>query len=90
MAAAEPDDPQDAVVAKQYKESPELFSLTAKHWTAAYAAPTGGDVVSVWCHTEFDNKIKKLMEIMRVDEHRARVALSSSNWDLERATQALL
>lgn len=37
MAAAEPDDPQDAVVAKQYKEDQEMFRLTAKHWTAKYA-----------------------------------------------------
>lgn len=37
MAAAEPDDPQDAVVARQYKENQEMFTLTARHWTAVYA-----------------------------------------------------
>lgn len=37
LASAEPDDPQDAVVAKQYKESPDLFRATASHWTAIYA-----------------------------------------------------
>lgn len=37
MAAAEPDDPQDAVVAKQYKESTEMFTKTAQHWTNKYA-----------------------------------------------------
>lgn len=37
LSAAEPDDPQDAVVAKQYKEHPDIFQLTAKHWTSAYA-----------------------------------------------------
>ena len=37
LAAAEPDDPQDAVVAKQYKESPDIFRMTAKHWTTIYA-----------------------------------------------------
>lgn len=37
MAAAEPDDPQDAVVAKQYKEYPEIFAKTASHWTNVYA-----------------------------------------------------
>lgn len=37
LSAAEPDDPQDAVVAKQYKDAPEMFRLTARHWTAAYA-----------------------------------------------------
>lgn len=37
LSSAEPDDPQDAVVAKQYKEHPEMFRQTAKHWTSVYA-----------------------------------------------------
>lgn len=37
LSAAEPDDPQDAVVARQYKEHPEMFRQTAKHWTFVYA-----------------------------------------------------
>lgn len=37
LAAAEPDDPQDAVVAKQYKEQPSIFFQTARHWTNVYA-----------------------------------------------------
>ena len=37
LSAAEPDDPQDAVVAKQYKENNELFCRTARHWTSALA-----------------------------------------------------
>lgn len=37
LAAAEPDDPQDAVVARQYKEDTETFTKTAKHWTSVYA-----------------------------------------------------
>lgn len=37
LAAAEPDDPQDAVVAKQFKEYPHVFNSTAQHWTAVYA-----------------------------------------------------
>jgi len=87
LAAAEPDDPQDAVVAKQFKESPEMFRLTAKHWTSVYAK-VDRDVT--WSYAEFDQKIRKLREVMSVDEHRARVALSSNNWDLERSTQSLL
>lgn len=42
MAAAEPDDPQDAVVAKQFKEYPEIFAKTASHWTNVYA---GGIII---------------------------------------------
>lgn len=37
LASAEPDDPQDAVVATQYKENHEMFCKTAKHWTNCYA-----------------------------------------------------
>lgn len=37
LSAAEPDDPQDAVVARQFKENNEMFQLTAKHWTNVYA-----------------------------------------------------
>lgn len=37
LAAAEPDDPQDAVVAYQYKDKYQLFVTTARHWTNVYA-----------------------------------------------------
>lgn len=37
LSAAEPDDPQDAIVASQYKDNYEMFVLTARHWTNAYA-----------------------------------------------------
>jgi len=37
LSAAEPDDPQDAVVAKQYKDEPEMFRRTARHWANTYA-----------------------------------------------------
>lgn len=81
LAAAEPDDPQDAVVAKQFKENPEMFKLTAKHWSHIYAGASSNT-------PEFDAKIKRLID-MGVDEHRARVALSSCSWDLEKATETL-
>jgi len=38
LAAAEPDDPQDAVVATQYKDAPEIFNKTARHWANVYAS----------------------------------------------------
>ena len=37
LAAAEPDDPQDAVVAKQFKENQDMFRQTARHWSSVYA-----------------------------------------------------
>ncbi|KAJ3645939.1 hypothetical protein Zmor_023558 [Zophobas morio] len=81
LSAAEPDDPQDAVVAKQFKENIEMFQMTARHWTNVYA---GGPHVNKEC----DDKIKRLVD-MGVEEHQARVALSSYNWDIERATEQI-
>lgn len=43
LSAAEPDDPQDAVVARQYRENLEMFQITAKHWTNVYA---GGNEIN--------------------------------------------
>ena len=37
---------------------------------------------------ELDEKIRRLTD-MGIEEHNARVALSSYNWDLERATEQL-
>lgn len=38
--------------------------------------------------SEFDVKIQRLID-MGIEEHNARVALSTYNWDLERATEQL-
>ena len=37
LAAPEPDDPQDAVVARQYQDNNPVFRRTAQHWAAVYA-----------------------------------------------------
>lgn len=81
MAAAEPDDPQDAVVARQYKQNPALFRKTAQHWTAKYA--NGSCAIE-----EFSCSEKKLMD-MGFDEPTVRSALSSVDWDLTKATESL-
>uniref|UniRef100_A0A8K9ULH4 Ubiquitin-conjugating enzyme E2Kb (UBC1 homolog, yeast) n=1 Tax=Oncorhynchus mykiss TaxID=8022 RepID=A0A8K9ULH4_ONCMY len=53
LAAAEPDDPQDAVVANQYKQNPEMFTQTARLWAHYYSgAPVPGP--------EYTRKIDKL------------------------------
>lgn len=44
LAAAEPDDPQDAVVAKQFKENHALFLETAQYWSHVHA---GGIVITI-------------------------------------------
>ncbi|ODN06512.1 Ubiquitin-conjugating enzyme E2-22 kDa [Orchesella cincta] len=81
LAAAEPDDPQDAVVARQYKEYHNIFKTTAQHWTAVYAG--GPNRIA-----EYENRVTRLID-MGVDELTARAVLSANNWDLERATETI-
>uniref|UniRef100_A0A2K5PM10 Ubiquitin-conjugating enzyme E2 K n=1 Tax=Cebus imitator TaxID=2715852 RepID=A0A2K5PM10_CEBIM len=74
LAAAEPDDPQDAVVANQYKQNPEMFKQTAR----------------LWAHVpEYTKKIENLCA-MGFDRNAVIVALSSKSWDVETATELLL
>jgi ubiquitin-conjugating enzyme (huntingtin interacting protein 2) len=56
LAAAEPDDPQDAVVANQYKNNFKIFLQTAKHWANKYA---GAPNLVVEC----DSKVKQLVDM---------------------------
>uniref|UniRef100_A0A8C7HF58 Ubiquitin-conjugating enzyme E2Ka (UBC1 homolog, yeast) n=1 Tax=Oncorhynchus kisutch TaxID=8019 RepID=A0A8C7HF58_ONCKI len=82
LAAAEPDDPQDAVVANQYKQNPEMFKQTARLWSHVYAgAPSSSP--------EYTRKIDKLCA-MGFDKNAVIVALSSKSWDVETATELLL
>ncbi len=44
MCSPEPDDPQDAEVARMYKDSLSTYIQTATFWTATYAEKkNGGD-----------------------------------------------
>lgn len=81
LSAAEPNDPQDAVVAKQYRDDPDLFRMTATHWTNIYA--NGPRAV-----LECNSKVQLLMD-MGFEEDHARVALSTFDWDIEQATEDL-
>ena len=82
LAAAEPDDPQDAVVANQYKQNPEMFKQTARLRAHVYA---GAPVSS----PEYTKKIENLCA-MGFDRNAVIVALSSKSWDVETATELLL
>jgi len=81
LAAPEPDDPQDAVVARQYSDNYSAFKLTAQHWATAYAGAS-------YSNPDYESKLKSLKD-MGVDEGAARVALSSCSWDVNRATEQL-
>ena len=57
LASAEPDDPQDAVVANQYKNNFQVFKLTARHWTNIYAGSASAS------EAECDSKVKQLADM---------------------------
>ncbi|CAG0898240.1 unnamed protein product [Darwinula stevensoni] len=82
LSSAEPDDPQDAVVARQYKENYDVFLKTARFWCSCYAgAPKQAS-------NGFEEKIKWLTD-MGANEQVAIRTLSSSSWNIEKATEEL-
>jgi ubiquitin-conjugating enzyme (huntingtin interacting protein 2) len=78
LCAAEPDDPQDAVVAKMYKEDPDLFAKTAKEWTAKHADPNVNE-----------GKIRNLME-MGFEREAVEKVLKEVGWEEDKAVEKLL
>ena len=83
LAAAEPDDPQDAVVAKMYVSNRAQFDAQAKEWTEKYAKE-GQKIEPVK-----DPKVLKLME-MGFGEQDAERALAKCNFNQEEALEYLL
>ena len=79
MCEPVPNDPQDAVVAKQYMSDIRLFNQTAKHWVEEYANP----------ERNLQKKIKELMD-MGFTEQQSRDALQKNNEDLEKAINYLV
>ena len=59
LSAPEPDDPQDAVVASQYKNDREKFNQTAQYWAHKFAGaqPSKFNVAS------FGDLVKKIVEM---------------------------
>mmetsp|Transcript_53712 Transcript_53712/g.127705 ORF Transcript_53712/g.127705 Transcript_53712/m.127705 type:complete len:193 (+) Transcript_53712:227-805(+) len=78
LAAPEPDDPQDAVVAGEYKSSYEKFCQTAKLWTTQHAK--GG---------ASDTAVQSIVD-MGFTEAQAKSSLAQTNGDLEAAVEKLL
>jgi len=78
LCAPEPDDPQDAVVAKEFKTDKKKYIQTAKTWTDSYANFKNNE-----------EKIKKLSE-MGFAADKAKEALMKANWDEETALNYLI
>ena len=79
MCEPVPNDPQDAVVAKQYMSDINLFNATAKHWVEEYATPG----------RNLQKKIKELAD-MGFNEQQAKEALEKNEEDLEKAINSLI
>ena len=79
MCEPVPNDPQDAVVAKQYMSDIKLFNQTAKHWVEEYANP----------ERNLQKKIKEITE-MGFTEQQAKEALEKNDQDVEKAINFLV
>ena len=79
MCEPVPNDPQDAVVAKQYMTDINLFNQTAKHWVEEYANP----------ERNLQKKIKEIME-MGITEEKAKEDLKKNDQDVEKAINFLV
>lgn len=80
LASPQPDDPQDAVVANQYRTEKSTFDKTARYWTEAFANPNSeGD----------EEKIRKIVE-MGFDRAAAISALNAAGGDENAALESLL
>ena len=78
LSCPNPDDPQDAQVAGQYKSDRKAWETTAKYWTSTYAK-----------RETKDDKVTKLVQ-MGFEATLVRRALEKANWDEGAAMNALL
>mmetsp|Transcript_81394 Transcript_81394/g.189063 ORF Transcript_81394/g.189063 Transcript_81394/m.189063 type:complete len:203 (+) Transcript_81394:61-669(+) len=80
LSAPEPDDPQDAEVAKMYKHDRELFLQTAKYWTETFAS--GAKCTN-------DEKIQKIVD-MGFTPAQAKASLEKHGYNETLALNSLL
>jgi ubiquitin-conjugating enzyme (huntingtin interacting protein 2) len=85
LTSPNPEDPQDAVVAKQILSDPDFFRKTARHWALAYAGAPASDARA---QAEEADKLARLVA-MGFAETEARAALSSNGWNVEAAVEYL-
>mmetsp|Transcript_9097 Transcript_9097/g.15856 ORF Transcript_9097/g.15856 Transcript_9097/m.15856 type:complete len:191 (+) Transcript_9097:137-709(+) len=78
LSSPQADDPQDAVVAKQYISEREVFKRQARHWTEAFALPKSSSEI-----------VDRLID-MGFSKAAAEAALKASNGDETAAMEKLL
>uniref|UniRef100_A0A1I8BS57 E2 ubiquitin-conjugating enzyme n=1 Tax=Meloidogyne hapla TaxID=6305 RepID=A0A1I8BS57_MELHA len=82
LVSPEPQDPQDAIVAKQYMADVELYNKTARYWSQHYAGAPGEK------DKEMVNLVNKLQE-MGVAQDYSISSLSGHGWNLSKATESI-
>lgn len=80
LSCPEPDDPQDAMVATQYKSNPSEFAAKAKEWTLQFANPDGSGL--------FKEQLGRLLE-MGFEKDKAVNALFKYSGDENKAIEFL-
>ncbi|KAK6920460.1 Ubiquitin-associated domain [Dillenia turbinata] len=80
LSAPEPDDPQDAVVAKQYRDDYQTFVGTARYWTENFAKTASLGV---------EEKVRRLVE-MGFPDDLVRKTLEAVGGDENIALERLL
>ena len=78
LCVPEPNDPQDAVVASEYKDDRKKFNDHAQEWVKKYASPEINE-----------GKIKRLMQ-MGFTRPQVQTALEKNGFDEEKALDTLL
>lgn len=78
LACPQPDDPQDAVVARQYLTEHRKFCETARQWTQQYASPSATD-----------EKVGRLVD-MGFARETVKAALAAAGGDENAALERLL
>ncbi|KAK9808278.1 hypothetical protein WJX73_006718 [Symbiochloris irregularis] len=81
LALPQPDDPQDAVVAKQYLSEHTKYAQQAKSWTENFANPALASTQ--------EQKVGQLVD-MGFDEANSRAALRAAGGDVQAAMERLL
>lgn len=81
LSSPEPNDPQDAQVAKQYLVNRREFDEQARSWTNSFAKQASKSL---------DEKINNLVNILGIDKNDAQAALAKANEDESAAIDILL
>jgi len=81
LSAPEPDDPQDAEVAAQFKNAYSAFTEKASRWTKLYAI-----------EIDSEEREKKISSMMQMSFERVKCIhyLNKYDWNVEAATNAYL